>query len=311
MRKGIRFEVDTEKLNEMKDLVRKEFLDNPDLLIPIRATQGSAGYDLKYPYKDDLIMKVNNDYLIESFVKIILPKEYVAKMYIRSSMGIEKGITLMNGTGIIDSDFSESIKIPIHTIKKDNVLLKAGPDTRIAQIVITKYETVDDDITTGIRNGGIGSTDKGGNESSSDNDISLANVQFNKFVKTCENIRFKKLVKMWNKKLKANNIFIDVPFRQMFTKRLHLDELTKLDRLVNKLIYLKDNFHKNDEWDVIFNLEEADDGNLFSVSIYNNGLLSEYNYITLLKEDIKSISNVLIKYISVQDIIDIIGIKKY
>lgn len=158
MKKGIRFEIDLEKLMMNKDLVRKEFLENPDLLLPKRATKGSAGYDLKYPYNRSVILNPGDNYIVDSFVKIILPDGYRADMFVRSSLGIKKNIVLSNGTGIIDSDFKDSIKIPLINIGTKEQYILSSADTRIAQIVISKHELTDDDDANEERTGGIGST---------------------------------------------------------------------------------------------------------------------------------------------------------
>lgn len=159
MEKGIRFEVDIEKLMANKDKVLEKYLKDPNLLLPTRATKGSAGYDLKYPYNHSIVFDVHQSILLDSFVKIILPEGYVANMYVRSSIGIKKGLVLSNGTGIIDSDFHDSIKIPLINISDKSTYLLSKYDNRIAQIVITKYETIDNDNTEAERTGGIGSTD--------------------------------------------------------------------------------------------------------------------------------------------------------
>lgn len=159
MKKGIRFEIDLEKLMMNKDLVREEFLENPDLLLPKRATKGSAGYDLKYPYNKSVILNPGDSCIVDSFVKIILPEGYRADMFVRSNLGIKKHIVLSNGTGIIDSDFKESIKIPLINIGTEEQYILSSADTRIVQIVLNKYELTDDDDANGERTGGIGSTD--------------------------------------------------------------------------------------------------------------------------------------------------------
>lgn len=185
----IRFIIDEEALMKAKH-VKQEYKDNPELLIPKRSTSGSAGYDLIYPYEREVRLYPNETLLINSFVKVEMPKDIVCKMYIRSSVGIKKGIGLANGTGIIDSDFKESIKIPLinHLGSKINgytfshgefyieerseplsdttgfettegiYMPNIYPGERVAQLVFEKYLTVDGDDTTTERTGGIGST---------------------------------------------------------------------------------------------------------------------------------------------------------
>ena len=185
----IRFIIDEESLMKAKH-VKQEYKDNPELLIPKRSTSGSAGYDLIYPYDYKVRLYPNETLIVNSFVKVDMPKDVVCKMYIRSSIGIKRGIGLANGTGIIDSDFKDSIKIPIinylgskrngYTFSHGEFYIEERPEPyspisglettesiyvsdinpgeRVAQLVFEKYLTVDGDDVTAERTGGIGST---------------------------------------------------------------------------------------------------------------------------------------------------------
>ena len=175
---GIRFRVDYEKLEKYKDKIDERFLKDPNLLLPIRHSTGSAGYDLKYPYNMNLDIAKFDSVIIDSLVIIDMPHNFVANMYIRSSMGIKKNIMLKNGTSVIDSDFHESVKIAVYAnedkdqifesqrydVAEDDFLEDDGtiirPGDRIVQIVFTKYAVTEDDVADTIRNGGIGSTGK-------------------------------------------------------------------------------------------------------------------------------------------------------
>ena len=156
------------------------FKESPELLIPVRSTQGSAGYDLINPFKGERkLLFPNRVYLIDSFVKLNIPEGYVAKMYIRSSLGIKRGLTLANNVGIIDSDFHHSIKIPLvlngvdmnfynvydienwaHDVDvhPEEAVIREGE--RIAQLVFMKYETIEGVVVSEKRTGGLGSTGK-------------------------------------------------------------------------------------------------------------------------------------------------------
>ena len=89
--------------------------------------------------------------------------EYLA-IHIRSSMAIKRGLMLVNSTGIIDSDYYNNedneghILIAIRNMGHETVTLAKGE--RVAQGIFSKYLVATDDLATGIRNGGIGSTGK-------------------------------------------------------------------------------------------------------------------------------------------------------
>ena len=157
----IRFIIDEEGLkNDPK--VPQWIKDNPQVLMPERKRRTSAGYDIKMPV--DFVMKNTGTrcHVVDSYIKIEMSPEYVAEMYVRSSVGVKKYTQLMNSVGIIDSDYKDTIKIPLYFFGPRALELKAGDG--IVQILFKKYEITDDDVLVNmekpIRTGGIGSTDK-------------------------------------------------------------------------------------------------------------------------------------------------------
>ena len=161
----IRFVIDEEGLGK-DHRVPQMYKDNPELLKPRRATEGSAGYDLIAPY--DFVIKSGNasSEIMDSYVKIEMDPQYVAYMHVRSSVGIKRFIRLMNSTGVIDSDFRDPIKVPLRIFAPLNEHVRAGE--KIAQIVFHQYYLTDEDLelkrknkaVLPERNGGIGSTDE-------------------------------------------------------------------------------------------------------------------------------------------------------
>ena len=126
-------------------------------LLPIRSTKGSAGYDFMSPA--DIIVPAHGECLIESGVSIELDTDKVLLLFVRSSYGFKYGVTLSNGTGVIDSDFYPmTMKCKLRNDSDNDLVIKKGD--KYMQGVIVKYYTTDDDNATGIRNGGIGSTGK-------------------------------------------------------------------------------------------------------------------------------------------------------
>lgn len=141
-----------------KGLEENSYLSVEEVL-PKRATDGSAGYDFVYTGKTPLIMEIGDTAIVNSYVQIHLEKGYSGKLYIRSSTGIKKGINLMNGTGLIDSDFRNNISLAL--IKTHGDIVTIQPGERIAQLEITKYIILENEVLpTEKRVGGIGSTNK-------------------------------------------------------------------------------------------------------------------------------------------------------
>ncbi len=139
----------------------KEYLDK-DIEIPARKTKLSAGYDLASAI--DLKIEPGEMKLAPTGVKAYFENDEVLKIYIRSSMAVKCGLTLMNNVGIIDADYYDNEKneghifVPIKNLSDETIFIKKGE--RIAQGIFQKYLLADgDNFETGAdRNGGFGST---------------------------------------------------------------------------------------------------------------------------------------------------------
>lgn len=91
-----------------------------------------------------------------------IPEGYVMKMYIRSGVALKKGLTMVNGVGIIDSDYVEESYMMIENVSESLVTIEHGE--RIAQCLIEPItreplvETKEKPAQKTDRNGGFGST---------------------------------------------------------------------------------------------------------------------------------------------------------
>lgn len=130
-------------------------VENPDLM-PRRATARSAGYDFIAP--KDYIVPAHGTCLIESEVAVELDPDKVLLLFVRSSYGFKYGVTLANGTGVIDSDFyPNTMKCKLKNDSDQDLFIKAGD--HYMQGMITSYFLVDNEIPpTDARVSGIGST---------------------------------------------------------------------------------------------------------------------------------------------------------
>ena len=134
-----------------------------EIQLPVRGDSRSAGYDLRTPVK--VVLAPGERKLVFTDVKAYMQEDEVLELYVRSSIGVKKGIVLSNGTGIIDSSYysNESndgnLGLALWNTTDKEVILEA--QERICQGVFKKYLTVDDDICLKeTRTGGFGSTDK-------------------------------------------------------------------------------------------------------------------------------------------------------
>lgn len=135
--------------------------DYNDIMLPARATSKSAGYDLYSPI--DASIMPGEQVMIPSGLKVNMEDDDVMFIIIRSSLGIKKGLSIPNQTGVIDADYYNNpdneghfwICLKNNTNKQFDI--KQGD--RISQAIFIKYNKVDDDKPIKeSRNGGFGST---------------------------------------------------------------------------------------------------------------------------------------------------------
>lgn len=130
--------------------------------LPERKTKYSAGYDFYLPC--NVMLNPGETISIPTDVKVRMDYRDVLKIYIRSSVGIKKGIGFANFVPIIDSDYYDNkttggnIILALHNFGDKIVYLTKGD--AVAQGIFEAYSITEDDYVTAERTGGIGSTDK-------------------------------------------------------------------------------------------------------------------------------------------------------
>ena len=133
------------------------------IILPRRATAGSAGYDFFSPI--DFSLLPGETIKIPTGIRVELEEDWVLQCYPRSGLGFMFRLQLNNTVGIIDSDYFYSdneghifSKITNDSNEGRNVDIEAG--IGFMQGIFVEYGiTVDDDVTD-IRNGGFGSTSR-------------------------------------------------------------------------------------------------------------------------------------------------------
>ena len=98
---------------------------------PRQAYKDDAGIDLAL--KHDLTVPVGAHRMGDTGVHVSIPSGHVGMLFVRSSTGIKRNLVLSNGTGIIDSGFTGSIKLSLHNTGDTTQHIQAGD--YIAQLV--------------------------------------------------------------------------------------------------------------------------------------------------------------------------------
>ena len=106
---------------------------------PARATNGSAGFDLRATEGGAISPGYRN--VFGTGVSAAIPPGFVGKVYSRSGHGFKYGVSLANGTGIIDSDYRGEIKVSL--INQGHDFFEVERGDRIAQIIFEKVEDVE------------------------------------------------------------------------------------------------------------------------------------------------------------------------
>ena len=132
-----------------------------DAIIPMYATDGSAGFDF-YTIIDTVVWEGETQ-LIRTGLSMEIPVGYELQIRPRSGLSLSTKLRVANSPGTIDSDYRGEIKIIIENIGDNEVLINQGD--RIAQGVLCKvpqanFIEVDKLDETERGDGGFGSTDK-------------------------------------------------------------------------------------------------------------------------------------------------------
>jgi len=109
--------------------------------LPAYQTAGSSGMDLKAWLSEPFTLQPMARTLIPTGLYIALPLGYEAQIRPRSGLAINKGLTVVNAPGTIDSDYRGEIKIAMINLGQEAQVINDGD--RIAQMIISKYEQAD------------------------------------------------------------------------------------------------------------------------------------------------------------------------
>jgi len=143
--------------------IRKAY-DN--IKLPERKTKYSAGYDIVTPI--GFFIRPNDKVVIPTGIKVYFApeeaKSFHLELYIRSSIGITRGVVMSNQTGVIDADYYGNednegcMLIALTNTNGYQVKFEAGE--RIIQGIFAIHGLTADDDATELRAGGVGSTGK-------------------------------------------------------------------------------------------------------------------------------------------------------
>lgn len=139
----------------------------PDAIVPTRATEGAACWDL-YALTDYFLSASRSRTIVYTGIDIELPPGFVGLVCSRSGLAANEGIFVLNAPGVIDEDYRGELKVILGLQPKDINWPKLEPihipkGSRVAQLMVLPLpqlmvEEVTELSTTDRGEGGLGST---------------------------------------------------------------------------------------------------------------------------------------------------------
>lgn len=131
----------------------------PGATPPTRSHEYDAGLDLAAAH--DAIIPAGMHVMVSTGVHAAIPRGHVGLLFVRSSLGAKRQLSLSNGVGVIDAGYIGEIKCSLHNTGLGPQQVLEGE--RIVQLVVVPIalpsprpvESLDD---TARGDGGFGST---------------------------------------------------------------------------------------------------------------------------------------------------------
>jgi len=115
--------------------------------LPHRQHPDDAGYDLHA--NETLTINVGATKLVRCGIRIAVPRGVVGFICPRSGLALKRGVTVLNGPGVIDPGFEDELGVVLINLGDRNFEVAVGD--RIAQIVFV--ETAGVEVVSGLGGG--------------------------------------------------------------------------------------------------------------------------------------------------------------
>ncbi|GAB5466545.1 MAG: dUTP diphosphatase [Candidatus Kapaibacteriales bacterium] len=141
--------------------IKKIRPDFDEIELPMYQSSGAAGMDLRAAIESPISIRPGGIMTIDTNIAIAVPMGYEAQIRSRSGLASKFGVFALNSPGTIDSDYRGEIRVILANFGNQRYTVQSGD--RIAQMVVTKYETANWEITdelddTDRGEGGFGSS---------------------------------------------------------------------------------------------------------------------------------------------------------
>ena len=151
-----------EDIGDMGVIVRIKRL-NENAIIPSRASEDSAGYDIYACLPDDGEVKIEpgKAFRVPTGVAMEIPRGTFGGLFARSGISTKRGLRPANCVGVVDPDYRGEVQVPLYN--DSNVIRTIKNGDRIAQLLLIPafeidFEEVGELSETDRSLGGFGST---------------------------------------------------------------------------------------------------------------------------------------------------------
>lgn len=132
-----------------------------EALLPVYASTGAAGCDIRANIKENVVIPKGSYKLISTGLKMEIPAGFEVQIRPRSGLALKHGITVLNSPGTIDSDYRGDVGVILINHGENDFVVE--PLMRIAQMVVAEVVQAEfitaDALSTSERGaGGFGHT---------------------------------------------------------------------------------------------------------------------------------------------------------
>ena len=141
------------------DLAAARLYENVKL--PVRATKGSAGYDIISPV--DILLESGQGVKIPTGLRIKMQPGWMLLIFPKSGLGFKYRLQLDNTVGVIDADYYDSINeghiiVAVTNDSRQGKTVEIPAGKAFVQAILVPHGITEDDAAEGRRTGGFGST---------------------------------------------------------------------------------------------------------------------------------------------------------
>lgn len=128
-------------------VLNPKLLEDKAFSLPTRATDGSAGIDLRACIDQPLTIKAGETHLVGTGLAVYIADPNFAGMILpRSGLGHKHGIVLGNLVGLIDADYQGELMVSVWNRSQEDFVL--NPADRMAQYIVVPVARPEFEVVT-------------------------------------------------------------------------------------------------------------------------------------------------------------------